>query len=157
MVHFFTSIGWINDLLSWEAFQPLSKISYLMYLTHISIYQVITQSFTYTFTYSHMIAVLYFFSAFVITVLVSGNWYLFSKWQYLFITEFDTIILVVNRRCFICLCWTAMAKLGKAWSGKTFVSDEWWTTTWSWKISSCESSYQQEHWGRSRKKYLTNL
>merc|ERR1712029_148058 len=64
--------GWINEFLSWEAFQPLSKISYVMYLTHMTIQNIIAQSFTYTLTYSHTIAVLYFFSALVITILVSG-------------------------------------------------------------------------------------
>ena len=57
------------------------------------------------------------------------------------ITKFDTMCLVVNCRCFICLCWTAMAKLGKAWSGKTFVIDGWWTKISTWKIKDC--------WGRS--------
>ena len=64
--------GWINNFLSWEAFQPLSKISYIMYLTHLSIQQIISQSFTYTFTYTHFIAVLYFFSELIITIVVSG-------------------------------------------------------------------------------------
>ena len=43
-----------------------------MYLTHLTIYSLITQSFTYTLTYSHTIAVLYFFSALTITVLISA-------------------------------------------------------------------------------------
>ena len=68
----FISPGWINDLLSWEAFQPLSKVSYIMYLTHLTIYQIVIQSFTYSFTYTHYIAVLYFLSCLVITVLVSA-------------------------------------------------------------------------------------
>ena len=65
-------IGWINNFLSWEAFQPLSKISYIMYLTHLSIQQIISQSFTYTFTYTHFIAVVYFFAELIITIVVSG-------------------------------------------------------------------------------------
>ena len=43
-----------------------------MYLTHLSIQQIISQSFTYTFTYTHFIAVLYFFSELIITIVVSG-------------------------------------------------------------------------------------
>ena len=43
-----------------------------MYLTHLTIYQIVIQSFTYSFTYTHYIAVLYFLSCLVITTLVSA-------------------------------------------------------------------------------------
>ena len=29
--------GWINELLSWSAFVPLSRISFIMYLLHINV------------------------------------------------------------------------------------------------------------------------
>ena len=43
-----------------------------MYLTHLTIQQIISQSFTYTITYTHYIAALYFFSLFIIVIIVSG-------------------------------------------------------------------------------------
>ena len=64
--------GWIHDFLSWEAFQPLSKVSFIMYLTHLTIYPIVIQSFTYSFTYTHTIAVLYFFTVLTITIIVSA-------------------------------------------------------------------------------------
>ena len=31
--------GWINDFLSWGAFVPLSRLSYIIYLTHLTVIQ----------------------------------------------------------------------------------------------------------------------
>ena len=33
--------GWINTFLSWPAFVPLSRMSYIIYLTHLSVMAVL--------------------------------------------------------------------------------------------------------------------
>ena len=39
----FVKIGWINDFLSWEAWQPLSKISFIVYLIHYDFLQIFNE------------------------------------------------------------------------------------------------------------------
>ena len=41
LFHLSIPIGWINDFLSWEAFQPLSKVSFLVYLLHYDFIDII--------------------------------------------------------------------------------------------------------------------
>ena len=38
-------LGWINELLSWSAFVPLSRISFIMYLIHIDVQSYILGSY----------------------------------------------------------------------------------------------------------------
>ena len=35
------NLGWINTFLSWPAFIPLSRMSYIIYLTHLSVMGVL--------------------------------------------------------------------------------------------------------------------
>ena len=36
-------LGWINEFLSWEAFQPLSKVSFIVYLIHYDFLNIFFQ------------------------------------------------------------------------------------------------------------------
>ena len=49
--------GWINRFLSWEGFQPLSKLTYIIYLVHISVINVLIGHQTYVVTISHELTV----------------------------------------------------------------------------------------------------
>ena len=71
-IHVGSFSGFVNQLLSWEAFQPLSRVSYIMYLVHITIFQILGMAMTFEITYSHFTAVVYFLSATVMVVVVSG-------------------------------------------------------------------------------------
>merc|ERR1712141_360972 len=52
--------GWINDFLSWEFFQPLSKLTYIMYLVHLTVNQLIFASYnTFLMTSSNFLGVIY--------------------------------------------------------------------------------------------------
>jgi len=64
--------GWVNEFLSWEAFQPLSRVSFIMYLTHLTVYSVVAASMTFEVTYTHLTAVIYFLASLVITLVVSA-------------------------------------------------------------------------------------
>ena len=50
-------IGWINDFLSWEGFQPLGRLTYIMYLVHLTVNQVLYSHATFAMTSSNFIGV----------------------------------------------------------------------------------------------------
>jgi len=52
---FFT--GWINSFLSWEGFEPLSRLSFIIYLVHITIIEITDAQISYPLHLSHMFAV----------------------------------------------------------------------------------------------------
>ncbi len=50
-------IGWINEFLSWGGFIPLSRMSYIIYLLHMSIMAVFRSVFFYNIDGSNMMLV----------------------------------------------------------------------------------------------------
>ena len=53
----FSHLGWINTFLSWEAFEPLAKLSYNIYLVHISVDLVLVAQTTFTASVSDIMVV----------------------------------------------------------------------------------------------------
>ena len=41
--------GWINDFLSWEAFAPLSRLTFVMFLVHQSVINVLAAQFSFSY------------------------------------------------------------------------------------------------------------
>eukprot|EP00095_Tigriopus_kingsejongensis_P009191 maker-scaffold299_size217019-snap-gene-0.12 protein:Tk09191 transcript:maker-scaffold299_size217019-snap-gene-0.12-mRNA-1 annotation:"hypothetical protein DAPPUDRAFT_306180" len=48
--------GWINTLLSWEAFMPLGRVTYVMYLTHDMVVSVYGGNYLHIIPFSHFLA-----------------------------------------------------------------------------------------------------
>ncbi len=50
-------LGWINEFLSWEAFAPLGRLSFNVYLIHYDIELLVWLTFTYSIVIDHMFVV----------------------------------------------------------------------------------------------------
>jgi len=50
-------LGWINSFLSWEAFEPLAKLSYNIYLVHFSVIYVLSARDSFTAAISNILVV----------------------------------------------------------------------------------------------------
>lgn len=47
--------GFVNDLLCWGGFVPLSRLSYIIYLVHISVINITASAATFSYSVNHMI------------------------------------------------------------------------------------------------------
>ena len=49
--------GWVNQFLSWEAFEPLARLSYNIYLIHMTVMYIFIGKKTFTVSWSDLLAV----------------------------------------------------------------------------------------------------
>ncbi len=54
-------LGFINTFLSWEAFGPLGKLSFNVYLVHYEIFPLIFAQFLYPVVITHLTVVMYYY------------------------------------------------------------------------------------------------
>jgi len=48
----FDVLGWVNQFLSWEGFEPLAKLSYNIYLIHMTIMYILIGKMQFTYSLS---------------------------------------------------------------------------------------------------------
>ena len=56
--------GWVNELLSWEAFQPLSKLTFTIYLVHEDVIRIVNSNLLSVPVFSHWLVVSTFATTF---------------------------------------------------------------------------------------------
>merc|ERR1712136_272974 len=86
--------GWINDFLSWEAWQPLSKLTYIIYLVHLSVNTIIYSYTTFLMTSSDFLAVIYCCATLVYSTAVAIVIYIGFELPWLTTEKFVVSMLV---------------------------------------------------------------
>lgn len=69
-LHFLS--GWVNDFLSWEPFEPLSRLCYNIYLVHLTILALLTNPVINTPVITHLFVVKKLFTVTILSTLVSA-------------------------------------------------------------------------------------
>ena len=49
--------GWVNEFLSWEGFQPLSRLTYIIYLVHMTVNTILHSYATFVMVSSNFLQV----------------------------------------------------------------------------------------------------
>ena len=75
--------GWINEFLSWSAFKPLSKISFILYLIHLDFFPILKGTLHFEFDMSVTLSVTFLLSALFYNLIFSAVIYVFIELPYL--------------------------------------------------------------------------
>ena len=75
--------GWVNELLSWSAFKPLSKISFILYLIHMDFIPILTGTLDFEFDMSITLMVIFILSNLAYNVVFSAVLYVLIELPYL--------------------------------------------------------------------------
>jgi hypothetical protein len=107
-------LGWINDFLSWGVFVPLSRLSYIIYLVHLTIVQITFGTFRSSIGISNTLAVRYIYQFDLVPCK-------FFSYSYIYLGDFlpgHLRIFNHSRIYFICQCRASLAEHGEipVWS-----------------------------------------
>jgi len=72
--------GWINTFLSWNAFKPLSRISFIIYLVHIRMETLVIGMYPSVISINVTLAVIFYLAVLGYSALLSSTWFTF-EWR----------------------------------------------------------------------------
>ena len=87
--------GWVNEFLSWSAFKPLSKISFILYLIHLDVIPILKGTLHFEFDMSVTLMVIFLLSALFYNLVFSAVLYVLIELPYLQ-TEKLLVSLILN-------------------------------------------------------------
>ena len=87
--------GWINEFLSWSAFKPLSKISFILFLIHLDIQPILKGTLHFEFDMNVTLMVIFLLATLFYNVVFSAVLYVMVELPYLH-TEKLLFSLILN-------------------------------------------------------------
>ena len=75
--------GWVNEFLSWSAFKPLSKISFILYLIHLDVIPILKGTLYFEFDMNVTLMVIFLLSALFYNIVFSAVIYVMIELPYL--------------------------------------------------------------------------